>query len=200
MEGTISKSKVGDFVVTLGNDCVAAGERFVIEAKRDKEYTREKALSECRVARENRDAQVALFVWDREYGQAKHQPPLARYGKDILVLWDEQDATTDAYVDAAYWLARSLLLPQPGNDRMARVQEKLIASTLEQIVALGNTLDQIKKVGEQVVKQGTTIVTQSLAVQAQLAAQVATLRDLVSEQTPPITEETNGNLEEQPHV
>ncbi len=32
LEGKLSKSKVGDFVITLGNDCAAAGERVVTPA------------------------------------------------------------------------------------------------------------------------------------------------------------------------
>lgn len=189
-EGSISRSKVGDFVITLGSDCAAAGERFVIEVKRDKSYTLDQILSECKVARENRDAHIALFIWNMEYGRARHHPPLARYGRDIVVLWDEHDPVTNTYVDAAYWLARSMVSPQSGNERIARVQEKLIAGAFEQIKGLSTSLEQIKKSGEQIVKNGQTIVSQSLSVKSQLVAQVETLRDLVIAQTT----DTSNNL------
>jgi hypothetical protein len=190
-EGTINKSRVGDFVITLGSSCTAAGERFVVEAKRDKSYTRDHALAECKTARENRDAQVALFVWDMEYGQARHQPPLERHGRDIIVLWDENEPMTNTYIDAAYWLARSIVTPQPREERIARVREKLIAGAFEQIKSLSNTLENIKKAGEQITKQGQTIITQSLSVQSQLEAQIETLRDLVIAPARDTTNETN---------
>jgi hypothetical protein len=182
---------VGDFVITLGSDCAAADERFVVEAKRDKSYHRDHVLSECKVARENRAAQVALFVWDREYGEARQQPPLARHGQDIIVLWDENDPATDIYLTAAYWLARSLVAPKsPGSERLARTHEKLIAGAFEQIKGLSDTLEQIKKSGEKTVKEGQSIVALSLSVQSQLEAQVEVLRDLVMTQTAALTNDT----------
>jgi hypothetical protein len=36
--GLIKNNKVGDLVVELGADCVAAGEKFVVEAKEDAGY------------------------------------------------------------------------------------------------------------------------------------------------------------------
>jgi len=177
-DGTSSKCKVGDFVITLGTSCAAAGERFVIEAKRDASYGREKALTECKQARENRDARVAIFVWDLAYGQAKHQPRMARYGDDIVVLWDERDAATDVYLQAAYWLARSSMLPRPQDDRMVKTQQRLVDGAFEQILGLSAMLEKIKKAGEDVVKKGQEIATTSVNVQSLLAAQVETLRDL----------------------
>jgi hypothetical protein len=193
VEGTISKSKVGDFLITLGSDCAAAGERLVIEAKRDKSYNRDHVLAECKTARENRDAQVALFVWDMEYGKARHHPPLVRYGNDVVALWNEHDPTTYIYVEAAYWLARSIVAPPSGNERVARVQERLITGAFEQIMGLSTTLEQIKKAGEQTVKHGQTVVAQSLSVQSQLAAQVDTLRDLVIAHTATQSDEASGS-------
>jgi uridine phosphorylase len=42
--GLRKNCKVGDLVVELGADCVAAGEKFVVEAKEDASYTAAKAL------------------------------------------------------------------------------------------------------------------------------------------------------------
>lgn len=192
LEGKLSRSKVGDFVITLGNDCAAAGERVVVEAKRDRSYTRSKVLAECKIARDNRAAQVALFVWDRE--AAASHPPLMRYGQDVVVVWDEQDPTTDSYVTAAYWLARSMVAAHAQNDQVGRVQEHLIADAFDQIVALSSMLDQIKKSGEQIVKHGQLVTTQAVQVQAQLAAQVESLRALVMA---PVRAARGGSIEEQ---
>ncbi len=187
--GNISMCKVGDFVITLGKSCSAAAERLVVEAKRNQKYNLEKALEECKTARKNRGAQVALFVWDKEHGEAKHQPPLARYDKDIVVLWTEDDPNTEIYVRAAYWLARNMIMPQPANEQAARVKEKLVADAFEQIEKLINMLEDIKKSGEKVVKEGEKIKYWAYNVQTQLEAQVNTLRNLVMSQAQDILDE-----------
>jgi hypothetical protein len=64
--GKISYCKVGDLVVQLGSDCVAAGEKFVVEAKEDASYTLEKALAEIETARKNRGACVGLFLFSSQ--------------------------------------------------------------------------------------------------------------------------------------
>ena len=65
MAGAISRCKKGDAVVTLGPESSAPDVRIVYEAKGDKSYTLKKALDELTVARENREATVGVFVFDR---------------------------------------------------------------------------------------------------------------------------------------
>lgn len=173
-EGTVSRAKVGDAVVILGRDCAATGERVVIEAKRSQSYTRAKALEECKTARENRDAQVAIFVWDR--ASARNQPPLARHGNDIIVLWDEENPASDVYVHAAYWLARGLVVPKPATDHLTRTQQRQVEGAFDQILGLATILEKVKKSGEDVVKKGQEVVALTLTVQGQLEAQVTALR------------------------
>ena len=176
--GSVSRAKVGDAVITLGADCAAAGERIVVEAKRSQSYSRGRALEECKAARENRDAQAAIFVWDR--ASARAQPPLSREGRDIIVLWDEEDPASDVYVHAAYWLARGLVTPKPATDHLARAQQRQVEGAFEHILGLSAILEKIKKSGEEVVKKGQEVVTLSLTVQGQLEAQVAALRALTT--------------------
>jgi|SRR5579859_3047336 len=178
-EGTISKNKVGDFVISLNSDSLAAGERIVIEAKRDSTFTRSRVISECHVACKNRDAQVAIFVWDRQYGEAKHQPPLSRDENHIIVLWDAEDPSTDLYVNAAFWLARSAMMPKSAERRIARVQEGVIRNAFQQIAGLSTTLEKVKKSGEDVVKKGQEISSSILTVQSLLSAQVDILREQI---------------------
>jgi hypothetical protein len=176
--GSTLNAKVGDAVVTLGPDCAAAGERMVIEAKRAQNYTLQKALEECKAARSNRGAQTAIFIWDRN--SARNQPPLARYGNDIIVLWDEHDPGSDVYVQAAYWLARGLVAPRAHDDSLLQTRRRQVDGAFEQILILSNTIEQVKKSGEAVVKQGHTIVTHCVNLQGQLAAQVEALRTLTA--------------------
>ncbi|MBX0329914.1 hypothetical protein K2Z83_19805 [Oscillochloris sp. ZM17-4] len=182
--GSVLNAKVGDAVITLGSDCAAVGERVVVEAKRSQAYNREKALVECKAARENRNAQAAIFVWDR--ASARNQPPLARYGSDIIVLWDEEDPSSDVYVHAAYWLARSLVVPRGHDDGVLQTRRRQVDGAFDQILGLSVTIEQVKKSGEAVVKQGYSIVTNAVNLQGQLVAQVDALRSLTANLAPAI--------------
>lgn len=174
-------ARVGDFVITLGRDCTAAGEKIVVEAKRDASYNRVKALTEANEARRNRKAQACLFVWDREYGLAKGQPPLARVGSDVIVLWDMADPETDVYLETAYWLARSLVTAQPKDDHVVKAQGKAISDTLDQIDLFSQTLDAIQKSGEKMSREGQQIANNASRIRTLLSAHILGLRDSLAQ-------------------
>ncbi len=92
--GIISRCKVGDFVVILGEDSAAPQARIVFEAKNDRSYNLKAALSELQKARENREAQVGVFVFSRSAAPDGIES-LSRFGKDIVVIWDAEDPMTD---------------------------------------------------------------------------------------------------------
>jgi len=92
--GLIKNCKVGDLVVELGADCVAAGEKFVVEAKEDATYTINKALAELDAARKNRGANVGLFLFSAQTAP-QGMDMLTRNGDDVLVVWDAQKIESD---------------------------------------------------------------------------------------------------------
>ncbi|KAB2935686.1 MAG: hypothetical protein F9K25_02975 [Candidatus Contendobacter sp.] len=105
--GRIRNSKVGDAVVTLGPDAAAAGVRIVCEMKEDSSYRLAKVIEEIGQARDNRNAQVGLFIWSRRTAPAG-QAPLARYGMDVVVHWDAEDETTDVYLHAGLMVTKAI--------------------------------------------------------------------------------------------
>ncbi len=105
--GLIRGSKIGDFVLTLSADSHAAGASVVFEAKKDAGYDLKRALGEMDTARKNRGATAGVFAWSRACAP-EGTPALARYGDDVVVVWDAEDPGTDAYLEAALSLARAL--------------------------------------------------------------------------------------------
>jgi len=85
--GSIRNCKKGDLVVELGSDCVAAGERFVVEAKEDESYKLADARAEIEIARKNREASVGLFVFSKKTCPDGMET-LFRDGNDVFVVWD----------------------------------------------------------------------------------------------------------------
>lgn len=105
--GTRPNCKVGDQVLRFSDESVFAGAVLVVEVKHDASYSVSKALAELEVARSNRGAQVGLFIMARSHAPAGF-PEMARYGNDILVIWDDEDETTDAYLHAGVILGLAL--------------------------------------------------------------------------------------------
>jgi hypothetical protein len=145
---------MGDYVVTLGEGCIAAGERIVIEAKRNANYTRSKILDECAGARKNRAASMSIFVWDEESSQGK-QSPLERNKQDIIVLWDMDKPETTIYLKAAYWLARSLVIPKTATASKLEITNLSVA--FEDIQKQLAKLEAIKKTGERIEKDAKSV-------------------------------------------
>src|ERR1700733_2004901 len=85
--GSIKNCKKGDLVVELGSDCVAAGERFVVEAKEDESYKLADARAEIEIARKNRETSVGLFVFSKKTCPDELEA-LFRDGNDVFVVWD----------------------------------------------------------------------------------------------------------------
>ncbi len=115
--GLIRNCKVGDVVLTLGAEHAAAGSRIVIEAKQDASYRLADALREMEEARKNRDACAGVFVFSARTCGGEITP-LARYGNDIVVVWDCEDASTDIVLKAGLSVARALCA-KAGADRKA---------------------------------------------------------------------------------
>lgn len=65
------------------------------------------ALDELRDARANRDAGSGVFVLARSHVRPGFAP-FARYGQDVLVVWDHEDPSSDARLEAALMLGVAL--------------------------------------------------------------------------------------------
>mgnify|MGYP006969512109 CR=1 FL=1 len=88
--GLIKNNKKGDVVIQLSPECAAASEQIVLEAKEDKSYSLLSARAELEEARKNRGAQIGGFVFSSRLAPAGLDP-VARYGNDIIVVWDAEE-------------------------------------------------------------------------------------------------------------
>ncbi len=107
--GDLKNCKKGDFVIELGPDSAAPGERIVLEAKEDAGFTLKLAQDELDQARPNRKAQVGIFVLSSKVapdGMARFQ----RFGNDIFIVWDAEDPATDLWLVAALEVSRALMV------------------------------------------------------------------------------------------
>lgn len=173
--GKIKHCKVGDIVVELNPESVAAGARIVVEAKEDASYTLQKARAELETARKNRAAQIGIFVCSKNTAP-EQLDSLARYGDDIVVVWDAEDPLTDAYLRAALEIARALCVRSQQSSE-EQMDLSLIDGAILDIEKRAGNLNQIRSSAETIKSSSEKIIKRVETDQKALNKQVALLRD-----------------------
>lgn len=130
--GAVKHCKKGDHVVTLGPEHTGAGRRIVWEAKEQAGFDDTQALDELHAARQNRQADVGVFVFSRR--TVPDMRPFRRVGDDLLVTWDAEDPTTDVFLQAAHSVARALI-----------VKRAAAAAAVVDVGALERSIDAVEK-------------------------------------------------------
>jgi hypothetical protein len=176
--GAIARCKNGDIVVTLGSEHLAAGARIVVESKDEAGYTLPRALEEMELARKNRQASLGLLV------VSPHATPagvhgFARYGDDVIAMWDPDDPATDVRLDAALELCRGLAARRA---REGSVQGAELAAIDQAILGVERCLagmDEISVWARTIESNGQKILRRVQSDREALATHVTALRDHV---------------------
>ncbi|MFM2416648.1 MAG: hypothetical protein RL385_1371 [Pseudomonadota bacterium] len=145
----MGRSKKGDAVVRFTTESAYAGAAVVFEAKREAGYSVQKALDELDAARKNRHAAAGVFVMARSH-TSELFPRFARYGSNVLVVWDDQDPATDAYLHAAVLLGvglvtRTKTVGEEGDITALRDIEKRIEDELARLEKMEKHSENIRK-------------------------------------------------------
>ena len=172
--GVVPRSKVGDFVVTMGPDSAVAGASIVVEAKASGACTLKTTLEEAEIARRNRSASVCLFVHSAQTAPAG-LPELHRWGDDIVVVWDADDPATDVRLKAAYLLAKALCI------RANRHDEEEAASLAEMDIAIEairkqiGGFEEIRTSARTIVNGGEKILNRARLMEEEISKRLAGL-------------------------
>jgi hypothetical protein len=176
--GLIKNSKVGDLVVELGADCVAAGEKFVVEAKEDAGYSLVKALIEIDTARKNRGASIGLFLFSA-LTAPQGMDMLTRNGDDVLVVWDAQSIESDVILRAGLSLAKALCVrKQRERDKNDSNWEEVDAAVLA-VEKEVNRIGQMKTWTETIQLHSGKLLEEFRKMTNNLEVQIAVLRESV---------------------
>jgi hypothetical protein len=179
--GLIKNCKVGDVVVQLGPEAAAAGARIVAEAKENASYDLKAASSELETARKNRGAAVGVFVFSKRTAPAGCEP-IARYGEDIVIVWDAEDPATDLYLRCGISLARALCSRASVATHAREVDFNEIERAVRAVEKQASALSDIQTWAGTVQSSGIKIADKTRTMQVELDRQVkeldARLRDL----------------------
>lgn len=147
--GVVSGCKVGDHVIRFTEESAFHGAAVVFEAKRESGYTVARALEELNVARQNRDAGVGVFVLAQSHAPADF-PRFGRYGNNVIVVWDHEDAATDPFLHASIVAAAALAgrtkRPKEAGDINAlRDVEQRVVKEIERLDKMAKANENIRK-------------------------------------------------------
>jgi hypothetical protein len=176
--GLIKNCKVGDLVVELGADCVAAGEKFVVEAKEDAGYSVVKALAELDTARKNRRASVGLFLFSAQTAP-QGMDMLTRNGDDVLVVWDAQRIESDVILRAGLSLAKALCVRKQRERDMKESNWEEVDAAVLAVEKEVNRIGQMKTWTETIQSHSGKLLDEFRKMTNNLEAQIAVLRESV---------------------
>jgi len=180
--GVVRQSKVGDFVVTLGPESAAGGAKIVWEAKRAAGYSLKQALDELAVARENRAAQIGVFVFARSCAP-EGLDPFSRYGSDVILVWDADLDAGGLLPRAAYGVARALAVREKKESAAGEAALVEIDKAISAIKRQADYLEDFKTWAGTVKSHGEKIIDRAERMKKdlereldRLAVQVETLK------------------------
>ena len=175
--GGIKHCKKGDFVMAMGPEHAHAGRRIVIEAKASAGYSDRQAIVELEEAKRNRGADVGVFVFARR--SAGDREAFRRIGDDVLVVWDEEDPSTNIYLHAAISVARALIFKKSRPEKMDEVDVEAMEASISEIEKQMEKLDTIHCAGESIRKQVDNIQAATRKMRDALTRQIGSLREHV---------------------
>ena len=178
--GLIRNCKIGDCVVQLGPDSPAPDARIVVEAKEDASYTLAKACQEMKLARDNRGAQKGLFVFSSKSAPAGLKP-LGRYGDDIVVVWNAEDAATDIFLEAGLITTRALCIRGGRHAESQAADFEAIEKALLEIENRSQGLDEITTSANTIENASKKILDRVRINREALDRQVQVLREKIGD-------------------
>jgi hypothetical protein len=172
--GALRNCKVGDHVLTIGPDQVAVGRRIVFEAKESRSVSDTEAIQELRRAKENREADIGIFVFSAIV--AAQKKPFRRIGDDLLVVWDPDAPASDIYVQAAISVAKAMLHHKAKAPGGANVDFAAVDAAIAEVARQTEVLDKMST---------TTATIRSSA--DKIDAQIASIRRVLDREVERLT-------------
>jgi hypothetical protein len=170
--GVIANCKVGDFIVTIGPEKTAAGAKIVVEAKESGAYDLARTLEEADTARRNRGAGICVFVHSVKTA-GPSIPKFARYGHDLVILWDAEDEASDIWLEAALMLATSMSVRAAQHDKSEAASFAALDKAVESIRKHIDGLDEITTCANTSSKAAAAIIKRAEIMKEGLLARVA---------------------------
>ena len=180
--GLIKGCKVGDCLIELSPDSADPAAKIIAEAKEKGQFALSKAREEIEKARDNRGAQVGLFVYSARTAPPEFQSaPLQRYGSDVFVAWDPEDPATDLVLRTACTLARALCIRAVQHTAEQSADFEAIDAAILEVERQTNFLSEIEDAAGDIQRGSDMILNRIRITRKSLIKQVEFLREKMQE-------------------
>jgi len=105
--------------------------------------------------------------------------PLSRWGCDIVVLWDQQDLTTDVFLKAAVSLARLMVVREQSASEHVEADIDAMESAISAITRDVASLEEISGWANTVKNSGEKIFNKVATLRKRIELQISTLTEHV---------------------
>lgn len=168
--------KVGDHVITIGPEKVAAGARIVIEAKESASYDLARSLEEAETARANRQAEVCIFVHSTRTAPPSI-PTFQRYGRDLVVKWNADDDANDVWLEASLMVATALSVKAASHGKQDAASFEKIDKAVERVRKALEGFDEMNTSANTIKSSAEKILNRARLMQEGLSSQVQAIVD-----------------------
>lgn len=157
--GAIENCKVGDVTITLGETSGAPGEKIAMEIKNRKGITLKKAKEETKTMKENRNAEIGIFVWSNSFA-----PPeignFKKIGNDFYVTAPDDLESDDPafFVQSTIELSKSILVSESRTLQNNNVDTQFIASRIESAFSSLTKMDELVKKTTTIKNNGKMVI------------------------------------------
>ena len=163
--------KVGDYVITIGPDKIAAGARIVIEAKESAAYDLTRSLEEAEVARNNRQAEICVFVHSTRTAPPGI-PTFQRFGQDLVVRWNPDDDANDMWLEAALMVATALSVKAASHGKADAASFEKIDKAVERVRKALEGFEEVNTSANTIRSSAEKILNRARIMQETLSTQV----------------------------
>lgn len=144
--GSIPRSKVGDYVLTMGEASGSPGSRIAVEVKKEQGYKLKDAIEELKSAKENREADAGIFVFAKGYEPAE-VGDFYKLGNDFYVTVDEEELKENKgllFFEAAYKIIRIQITGSKKIKEAKGIDKEKLKGEIASLVEMTKKLGEMK--------------------------------------------------------
>lgn len=170
--GETPRSKVGDYIITLGNTSGAPGKRMVIEVKKEQNYKERDVIEELKQAKENRKADCGIFVFAKGY-EPVEIGDFKINGNDFFCTVDEeslQQGEPIIFLEAAYKIARIYIISQLRKETKGEVDLSMVKGNIQKMLVQVNLMSDLLTKAKTIQTSGEIIEKTAKTIKEELEA------------------------------
>lgn len=179
--GVIPRSKVGDYVITLGDTSGAPGRRIVIEAKKERSYRLRDAMEELKQAKENRQSDCGIFAFAKGY-EPVEMGDFKIDGNDFLCTVDEaalDHSQSAIFLEAAYKIARVYIITQTRKEKKGDVDIAVVKENIQKMLKQTELMSELLTKAKTIQTSGEYIEKTAKTIKEELESIIGTTLNLL---------------------